>query len=82
MGAGMVFKHADLRLAAKTFLSVRWQEIADTIAAIASDVSTQLEENGLRALNDEWTKEVHHIVGVLKGRFSEVSAHAKHVLST
>lgn len=76
-GAGNVYRHADLKVAAKEFLSVAWQQIASEIDAVNNELSTQLKERGMKKLLGQWKSDVAEIKDKLEKRYEEVAAHAK-----
>jgi len=80
-GAGRVFRHADLRVAAREFLGVPWSRIVSEITAVEGDVSAELESKGMDDLLGQWRSDVQDIRQTLKARHLEVKEHAELALS-
>lgn len=81
-GAGRVFRHADLKEAASTFLAVPWSKVASTINAVGDEVSGELSKRPqLAKLLGEWQADVDEVLQKLEGRHAEVAAHAKLALN-
>jgi len=79
-GAGQVFMHADLAVAAKEFLEVDWPAIESEIDTVRNEINDELEERAMNDLFAQWNEDVNLIKGTLKERHSEVKAHAINAL--
>ena len=79
-GAGLYFRHSDLKTAAKEFLAVTWDSILTVIDDVESDISKELKIRGMKNLSTQWRKDVKDIKNILEKRHEVVSDHAKHVL--
>ena len=75
--AGNVYQYADLKQAAKTFLSVSWATIHAKIAETNNEIIAELDENGMTDLLRAWKEEVKTIDSTLKDRYDEVINHIK-----
>lgn len=75
--AGNVYQHADLKVAAETFLRVQWSTIEGEINAVEKEVSTKLIEKGLKDVQAEWSAEVDVIRSTLERRYEEVKKHSE-----
>lgn len=80
-GAGNVYKYADLKVAAKEFMSVSWPEIESEIDKVRNEVSSELERRGMEGLLRQWNDDVNYIKSTLSQRHSEVMDHANYILS-
>ena len=81
-GTGDIYKHADLKAAAKEFLAVDWSTIEAEIDDVAAEVSEQLLQRKMKKLLSQWKSDVDYIRTTLAERHSEVEDHAQHVLSS
>jgi hypothetical protein len=79
--AGSVYQYADLKVAAKEFMTVSWPAIAARIDEVQGSVAAELEENGMDDLLQQWHAEVNDIKKVLAGRYKVVTMHAQKVLA-
>lgn len=80
-GSGQVFQHADLRSAAREFMSVPWSAISQALSRTTNEVAGELRRNGMSSLSATWSQEAKHIAGILQKRYVEVAAHAQHILA-
>lgn len=80
--SGRIFQYVDLKAAAKEFLSVPWSKIATIIDSTRKEVASELKENGMEDLLDQWNAEVDDIKRTLEKRHSVVTTHAKNVISS
>jgi len=80
-GVGRIYQHADLKEAAKTFLSVPLSSILSTIDDVDWEISDQLDQKGLTSLLSQWEKDVNHIKSVISSRHKKISDHADFVLN-
>lgn len=76
-GAGLVFRHSDLRVAAEEFLAVPWDRIDAEISAVEGEVTRELESKGMDDLLGQWGEDVRYIRRALESRHREVSEHAR-----
>lgn len=74
--SGNVYSHADLKLAAKEFMSVRWKDISQMIDEVKKEISDELKSKGMPRLLQQWVDDVDLIKGILKQRHQEVVDHA------
>lgn len=79
-GAGLFFKHSDLKVAAKEFLAVGWEEIDATISRVHQEVAGELEVKGMSQLLGQWDSDVEEIRGTLQQRHVRVRQHAEFIL--
>ena len=79
-GAGLYFKHSDLKVAAKEFLAVSLEEILQEIEAVEIEVSEELEARKMRGLLKQWRQDAGEIKDTLSKRHSVVSDHANYIL--
>jgi hypothetical protein len=80
-GASAYFQHSDLKVAAKEFLAVPWDEVQSEIDNVGNEVSEELSTRGMRGLLKQWKSDVDLIKSTLSKRHAEVEDHARHVLS-
>lgn len=81
-GTGNVYQYADLKVAAKEFLSVDWPKIASEIDAVGNEVSEQLQQRDMSDLLSQWESDVNLIKSTLAKRHNEVKSHAKYILES
>lgn len=81
-GAGNVYQYADLKIAAKEFLSVDWPKIESEINTVRDEVAEQLEQRDMSDLLSQWESDVDLIKSTLSKRHAEVKSHAKHILES
>lgn len=79
-GAGLYYKHADLKAAAGEFLRVGWPQIDATITRVADEVSSELEQKGMTGLLGQWEADVEEIRSTLTARHDKVRDHAEYAL--
>lgn len=80
-GAGGVYQYADLQVAAEEFMKVSWSVISSTIDKIHDDVVSELQENDMQTLMQQWNAEVNDIKTTLAQRYKVVLQHAKKILT-
>lgn len=82
MGAGNIYQYADLAVAAKEFLSIKWSNIESEIDSVKNEISEELKNRDMEDLLNEWDTEVNQIKSILSKRHKEVESHAEFVLET
>lgn len=70
--AADIFRHSDLKLAARTFVSVSWSRIESQISRCKDEVRGKLKEYGLDDLLSQWGDEIDQIEGKLRNRHREI----------
>lgn len=70
--AGRVFRHSDLRAAAKNFMSVPWTRIESLINTCDDEVSGELDDYRMGKLLNQWTVELELITGKLRKRHESI----------
>ena len=80
-GTGTIFQYSDLKIAAKTFLSVNYQKIAATIQHESDYITSELTKLGMNKLLAQWNDDVQEIVTKLKPRHDTITLHAKKLLT-
>lgn len=70
--AGRVFRHSDLRAAAKNFMSVPWTRIESLINECDDEVSGELDDYRMGKLLNQWTVELELITGKLRKRHESI----------
>lgn len=81
-GSGDVFRHADMKIAAREFMSVPWSTIASEIDAVKSDVEEQLKSHGMKLLLKQWISDANEVKRNLAKRHKDVTAHAKLIMTS
>jgi hypothetical protein len=79
-GAGSVFRHSDLKVAAQEFLGVPWAQVDAEISAVGKEVAGELESKDMEELFRQWSADVRDIRQILKARHLEITEHARMVL--
>lgn len=80
-GAGRVFQYSDLAVAAREFLKVPWQRIADAITLVDEEISYKLGEIGMQNLRKQWREDVATILDTLEPRHEAIRENAEMILS-
>ena len=80
-GAGVYFRHSDLKIAAKEFLEVTWEMIFNEIKEVEIEVSEELSNRKMKKLLSQWNQDVRTIIDILTKRYHVISDHAKYILS-
>lgn len=75
--AAYLFSYSDLKIAAKTFASVPWQQIEQECMSLSYEIFDKLKEYGFNTLETQWNKEFAHILKVLRSRHSEILKNVK-----
>ena len=75
-GAGVVFKHSDLKIAAKEFMTVPWSAIETIIEKTRYEVDEQLLSRKMISLSKQWNDDCDTIRDTLSQRHNVISANA------
>ena len=75
-----IFRGADLRVAAQTFLGAPWQSISQVIRGTHEQVLDDLTQRGMTDLAQQWDDYVKHVAPILAKRHRTVAEHAQHIL--
>ena len=76
-GAGSIYQYANLKNAAKEFLSVSWSAISNVIDEVYNKTNKELLDAGLLKLSKQWSSEISSIKQILIDRHKVVTAHAQ-----
>ena len=79
-GAGTIYQYADLKRAAKEFMSVPWDMIENTINSVDENVTQELTNYSMKSLLKDWKRDVIEIKDKLKSRWNAIREHIAETL--